>query len=406
MARKVTASLGSKGKKEPASAPAELVKLQFRIKQMVARLSSSVKHEDGKKVVPTVPLSAAAALIAIAILAFGPFFPVSSHVFLASNAHAESKLDTLIDPKLREWFDRLHKGAMPEGIAKTNGRIEATQIDVSAKYPGRLASVNANEGDEVTAGQEIARISSPETEAQLRSAQAHVLTAKQALAEAEALIAQRKSDLKYANDDVERGKPLVEKGYLTKQVFDQRVTKAEVAEAALHAAEAQREAAQSAIDSADAEVERIQAILVDLTLVSPRSGRVQYLIHRAGEVVDAGTRILTILDLSDVYMTIYLPAAQAGKLALGDEARMILDPFPQYVVPATVSFVATDAQFTPKSVETTEEREKLMFRVKLQVDPKVLGKYHTEVKTGVRGMGFVRTDSAVSWPDDLKVKLP
>jgi HlyD family secretion protein len=349
----------------------------------------------------------AAALIAIAILTFGIFTnPVSSDVLLASTAHAESKLDALIDPKLREWLDRLHKGAMPEGIAKTNGRIEATQIDVSAKYAGRLASVNVNEGDEVTAGQEIARISSPETEAQLRGAQAQELTAKQTLAEAEALIAQRKSDLEFANNDVERGKPLVEKGYMTKQVFDQRVTKAEVAEAALHAAEAQDEAAQSQIKNAQAEVERIEAILVDLTLMSPRSGRVQYLIHRAGEVVDAGTRILTILDLNDVYMTIYLPAAQAGKLAIGDEARMILDPFPQYVVPATVSFVATEAQFTPKSVETAEEREKLIFRVKLQVDPKVLGKYHTEVKTGVRGMGFVRTDTAVSWPEDLAVKLP
>jgi HlyD family secretion protein len=349
----------------------------------------------------------AAALIAIAILTFGTFpDSISSDVPQVSTAHAESKLDALIDPKIREWLDRLHKGAMPEGIAKTNGRIEATQIDVSAKYAGRLASVNVNEGDEVTAGQEVARISSPETEAQLRSAQAQELTAKQNLAEAEALIAERKSDLEFANNDVERGKPLVEKGYMTKQVFDQRVTKAEVAEAALHAAEAQREAAQSQITNAQAEVERIEAILVDLTLVSPRSGRVQYLIHRAGEVVDAGTRILTILDLNDVYMTIYLPAAQAGKLAIGDEARMILDPFPQYVVPATVSFVATDAQFTPKSVETAEEREKLIFRVKLQVDPKVLGKYHTEVKTGVRGMGFVRTDTAVSWPEDLAVKLP
>jgi HlyD family secretion protein len=360
----------------------------------------------GENTMPPVRLFATA-LIASAILTFGIFAdPLSSNGLLASTAHAESKLDALIDPKIREWLDRLHKGAMPEGIAKTNGRIEATQIDISAKYAGRLASVNVNEGDEVTAGQEVARISSPETEAQLRGAQAQELTAKQTLAEAEALIAQRKSDLEYANNDVERGKPLVEKGYMTKQVFDQRVTKAEVAEAALHAAEAQHEAAQSQIKNAQAEVERIEAILVDLTLVSPRSGRVQYLIHRAGEVVDAGTRILTILDLNDVYMTIYLPAAQAGRLALGDEARMILDPFPQYVVPATVSFVATEAQFTPKSVETAEEREKLIFRVKLQVDPKVLGKYHAEVKTGVRGMGFVRTDTAVSWPEDLAVKLP
>jgi HlyD family secretion protein len=105
-------------------------------------------------------------------------------------------------------------------------------------------------------------------------------------------------------------------------------------------------------------------------------------------------------------MTIYLPANQAGKLTLGDEARTILDAIPQFVFPATISFVATEAQFTPKSVETAEEREKLMFRVKLQGDAQVLDKYHRQVKTGVRGLGFVRTDLRVPWPAELAVKLP
>ena len=132
----------------------------------------------------------------------------------------------------------------------------------------------------------------------------------------------------------------------------------------------------------------------------------QYRLAHAGEVVSAGQRILTILDLNDVYMTIYLPAEQAGRLTIGDEARTILDPIPQYVLPNTVSFVATETQFTPKSVETTEEREKLMFRVKLQGDPAVLDKYHRVVKTGVRGLGFVRTDPKIPWPADLVVKLP
>jgi len=353
----------------------------------------------------------AAALVTMAISAVVIFVvPNSNGGTLGSAAHAEpagaaSKLKDARS-KAQELIDRLRHGAMPEGIEKSNGRIEATQIDVAAKYPGRLAEVTVQEGDEVTAGQVIARISSPEYEAQLRGARSQVLKAKQALAEAEALIAQRKSDQVFTQSDVERGRPLVEKGYLTRQVFDQRVAKADAAEAGLRAAEAQRDAAQSAIKTAESEVDRIDAILVDLTLVAPRSGRVQYLIHRAGEVINAGTRVVTILDLSDVYMTIYLPAAQAGQLALGDEARMILDPFPQYVVPATVSFVATDAQFTPKTVETAEERAKLMFRIKLQVDPKVLGQYHKQVKTGVRGTGFVRTSSAVPWSNDLTVKLP
>jgi HlyD family secretion protein len=133
---------------------------------------------------------------------------------------------------------------------------------------------------------------------------------------------------------------------------------------------------------------------------------VQYQIAHTGEVVAAGSRILTILDLNDVYMTIYLPAAQAGPLALGDDARIIIDPLPQFVVPSTISFVAADAQFTPKYVETTQERQKLMFRIKLQVDPKVLTTYQSQVKTGVRGTGFVRTNLAAAWPEDLAVRLP
>ncbi len=301
---------------------------------------------------------------------------------------------------------RLRGRDMPEGIVKSNGRIEATQVDVAAKYPGRLATMTVDEGDEVTAGQVVATISSPETEAQLRAAQAQVLKAKQALASAVALIAERKSDLDFTRTDYDRGKMLIEHGNIPQQVVDQRRNKFEAAEAAHVSANARRDEAESAIKAAEADVERLQSVLTDLVLVSPRSGRVQYRLARAGEVVAAGQRVLTILDLKDVYMTIYLPADQAGQLTLGDEARVIADPIPQYVIPATISFVATDAQFTPKSVETPEERQKLMFRVKLQGDPKVLDKYHRQVKTGVRGLGFVRTDPKIAWPEELVVKLP
>ncbi len=308
--------------------------------------------------------------------------------------------------RLKQLIDRLRGQKMPEGIAKSNGRIEATQVDVAAKYAGRIARLLVKEGDEVSAGQVVATISSPETEAQLRGAQAQVLRAKKSLAEAVALIAQRTSDLTFADADYNRGKELVGKGYLTKQIFDQRKAKADAAKAGLEAAKAQEEQAKFAVKSAEADVERLQAVLVDLVLRAPRDGRVQYRLAREGEVVGAGTRILTLLDLADVYMTIYLPAAQAGPLALNDDARIILDPIPQYVIPATISFVAAEAQFTPKSVETEEEREKLTFRIKLQIDPKILKKYHRRVKTGVRGMGFVRTEADAKWPPDLAVKLP
>ena len=209
---------------------------------------------------------------------------------------ARTAVETLIN--------RLRGRDMPEGIVKTNGRIEATQVDVAAKYSGRLATVTVDEGDEVTAGQVVATISSPETEAQLRAAQAQVLKAKQALAEAIALIAQRKSDLDFARTDYERGKaaacstgPSPSRRWISGATSSRRPRPRYVA------AKPQRDQAEAAIKAAEADVERLQSILVDLVLVSPRSGRVQYRLARAGEVVSAGQRVLTILDLKDVYMT-------------------------------------------------------------------------------------------------------
>jgi HlyD family secretion protein len=345
--------------------------------------------------------------VTASLIAWAP--GISDRGLLIVSAQAQSKQQNPLEKArtaVETLINRLRGRDMPEGIVKTNGRIEATQVDVAAKYAGRLATLTKDEGDEVTAGEVVATISSPETEAQLRAAQAEVIKAKQAMAEALALIDQRKSDLDFTKTDFERGKMLIEHGNIPQQMLDQRRNKFEAADAALIAANRKRDQAEAAIKAAEADVERLQSILVDLVLVSPRSGRVQYRLARAGEVVAAGQRVLTVLDLKDVYMTIYLPANVAGQLTLGDEARVILDPIPQYVMPAIISFVATEAQFTPKSVETPEEREKLMFRVKLQGEPAVLDKYHRQVKTGVRGLGFVRTDPKIAWPDELAVKLP
>jgi HlyD family secretion protein len=311
---------------------------------------------------------------------------------------ARTAVETLIN--------RLRGRDMPAGIEKANGNIEAAQVDVAAKYSGRLATLTVDEGDEVTAGQVVATISSPDTEAELRNAEAQVLKAKKSLAEAMANIAQRKSDLVFVRTDYDRGKMLIKDAYISQQMLDSRRNKFETAEAAYVAANAQRDEAEAAIKAAQADVERLQSILVDLVLVSPRSGRVQYRLARTGELVAAHQRILSILDLKDVYLSIYLPWNVAGKLSLGDEARVIADPIPQYVIPATISYVATNPQFTPKSVETAEERQKMIFRVKLQGDPAVLDKYYRFVKTGIRGLGFVRTNPKIPWPDELAVKLP
>ncbi len=312
-------------------------------------------------------------------------------------AHAQGFVKNLIA--------RLRGETLPAGIVKSNGRIEATQVDVSSKYAGRLAEVTVEEGSSVSQGQVIAKISSPEYEAQLRAAQASVQSAKDALVAAEAEIASRQSALEFAKSDFQRGQELMKTGFITKQVFEQRKRNYDSAVATWRASRRRgiRHSPRSRIPKRRSSGSN--SIIHDLTLVSPRNGRVQYQLARAGEVVAAGAPIVTILDLTDVYMTIFLPAADAGRVTIGDEARIVLDPIPDRIIPASVSFVAADAQFTPKTVETKDERAKLMFRLKLKIDPVVLQAFYTRVKTGIRGMGFVRTKADVAWPANLQVNV-
>src|SRR6516225_1916071 len=270
---------------------------------------------------------------------------------------------------LRKLIARLRGQKLPAGVVKAEGRLEATQVDVSSKYPGRLAEISVEEGSEVVQGQVIARVSSPEFEAQLRAAQSDLQTAKDGLASAQAEIASRQAALEFAKSDFERGQELMKTGFITKQLFQERQRNYEAADAAVKNMTAQRDEAQKSIEVAKAKLQEIQAMIADLTLVSPRNGEVQYKLKRAGETVAAGEAIVTVLDLTDIYMIVFLHAADAGRLVMGDEARVILDAVPEYVIPARVSFIASDSQFTPKTVETEDERKKLMFRVNLRIDP-------------------------------------
>lgn len=302
------------------------------------------------------------------------------------------------------WQQRL--GALPDGFAKANGRLESEQVEIATKYAGRIALVLAREGEMVDAEQVVARMDTAELEAQLRAAEARLRRAEHEQTQAEHIISQRDSERTFARQELERTTALVKKGWSTREKLDQRQSEMRTAQAAYETAIASLNAAKAMIVAEQAEMARIQEQIDDSTLLAPRRGRIQYKLAQPGEVLAAGGRVLTLLDLSEVYMTIFVPARVAGPLALGDEARVILDPLPGYVFPANVTFVATEAQFTPKTVETEEEREKLMFRVKLTIDPELRTKYEQQVKTGIRGVGFVRMDRKTAWPENLTVKLP
>lgn len=327
-----------------------------------------------------------------------------------------------------------NSSSLPEGFAQSNGRIEATEIDIATKTAGRIDTILVKEGDFVQQGQELARMDTRalqeqlhEVQAQLRQAISAVATAESGLVQrkseklaAQAVVRQREAELDAAQKRLNRSRVLVKTKAVSQQQVDDDTAQMQGAKAALEASKAQVAASTAAIDSAQAGIvqaknrveaatateRRITADLEDSILKAPRNGRIQYRVAEPGEVLGTGGRVLNMVDLSDVYMTFFLPTEQAGKVALGSEVHIILDAAPNIVIPAKTSFVASVAQFTPKTVETQNERLKLMFRVRARISPELLEKHLEYVKTGLPGKAYVRLDAQAAWPTDLEVRLP
>jgi HlyD family secretion protein len=332
----------------------------------------------------------------------------------------------------------LWRTLQPEGFGDAfvsgNGRIEATEINVAAKLGGRVEEIYVREGEFVKARQPLAKMQVATLEAQRDEARAmhqqavtSVATAKAQLAmrrsevaAAQAAVVEAESSLDAAQRRLARSEMLAKEGASSVQELDDDRARVRAAQAALAAAKARVVAAQSAVEAANtqvvgaeaavvaaaATVARIEADIEDSVLSSPRDGRVQYRIAQPGEVLGAGSPILNLVDVGDVYMTFFLPETVVGRVALGSEVRIILDAAPEYVIPAKVSFVADTAQFTPKTVETASERQKLMFRVRAHIDRDLLQKHLTQVKTGLPGVAWLKLDSETPWPERLAIKTP
>lgn len=311
-----------------------------------------------------------------------------------------------------------------------NGRIEATEINIAAKLAGRIEEVVVDEGDFVTKGQVLAMMQTNVLEAELAQAKAKLNQAitteasakamiEVRIAEKEALkadVLQRQVNVDGAKKRYDRLAVLVKASATSEQQYEDAETLLHASEAQLASAQASVKQAEAAVDSAraeangasagikaaEADIQRIQADINDSKLVSPRQGRIQYRIAEPGEVLSAGGRVLNLVDLTDVYMTFFLPEEIAGKVKIGAEVRLVLDALPDIPIPAQVSFVASVAQFTPKTVETQKERQKLMFRVKARIDPKLLKAYVEYVKTGIPGVAWVKIAPDAKWPKELE----
>ena len=330
-------------------------------------------------------------------------------------------------------WSELRPQGLGDAFTSGNGRIEATEIDVATKTPGRVLEITVDEGDFVQPGQVLARMDTEVLDAQLNQARAQVrqaenaiLTAQAMVAQresekttAEAVVAQRRAELTAAQKRYQRTETLVARNAMPRQQLDDDLASMQSLQAALAAARAQvlsTEAgiaaaksqvieAESAVEAARASVARLQADIRDSELKTDRVARVQYRVAQPGEVLGAGGKLLNLVDLADVYMTFFLPERQAGRVAMGSEARLVIDAAPQYVIPARITYVASVAQFTPKTVETESEREKLMFRVKARIDPELLKKHMEQVKTGLPGVAYLKLDADAEWPAHLQINV-
>lgn len=305
----------------------------------------------------------------------------------------------------RVW-QREPQSVLVDGIESGNGRLEAREYDIATRIAGRLADLTITEGDEVRAGQIVGRIDTAELVAQLEEAQAQRRQAAAAAESASVMVRQRESERALAQLELGRADRLHKLLAVSTEQLDRARTSDVAASVAVRAARAQVTAAQATMEASAATVRRIQTYLDEAELRAPVDGRVLYRLAEPGEVLAVGGRVATVLDLSDVFITVFLPTDQVGRLPVGAEARVVLDAADAYVFPARVSFVSPEAQFTPKEVETRSERDKLMFRVKVQIDRELLRRYSSRVKPGMPGLAYVRTRTETAWPAPLAVKLP
>ncbi|MGH1570389.1 HlyD family secretion protein [Methylobacterium sp. P31] len=360
------------------------------------------------------------------------------------------------------WWWNAHRPLLPPGFAFGNGRLEANVIDIDTKFAGRIARLLVEEGDMVRAGQVVAVMDTrglgaqlSQAEAQIRQAQngvqeaertfaqqqaqvlatqAAVSQAERVVEEAKANVQQQQSHVKLTQQELSRSTYLTSRGYATAEQLDMRRQAADEATAALSAAEARLGAGQHALEVARQNADAAQAAqeaaaarvgaarhaleavrqsaayirvnIADNSLIAPRDGPIEYRVANVGEVLGAGGKVFTMLDASDVRMDVYLPTSEAGRVRIGAEARIVLDAYPRHVIPARVVFVSSQAQFTPKAVETRDERDKLMFRIRVRIDPQRLRGRETLIRSGLPGIAYIRTDETAAWPASLLPSPP
>lgn len=331
---------------------------------------------------------------------------------------------------------------LEEGLIQANGRIEGTPVTIASKYPGRVLQLPFKEGDEITAGQVAARISDEEVQAKLKQAQAalaaleakkqagqsgvdllektvpiRIEVAEAMVKQAQAYLAKAQAAEKQARTDAERFKSLAEGGTVEQRRAEEADLRWLLAKNDLAAAQtgvsaalsqalqarlgneevsAKKEellALEAQIKQAQAACDEIQCVIDSLEIRAPASGVVTEKLVQSGEVVAPGTPLLEVVNMDELYLKVYVAEKELGKLRRGLPARIHVDAYPDRYYEATVVHIASQAEFTPKEVQTPQERVKLVYAVKLALDKNP----EHQLTPGMPADAIIRWNSGVSW---------
>ena len=291
-------------------------------------------------------------------------------------------LFALIAIAIGSWWAYTHYvkvEPLPDGLAQANGRIEGDMVSVSSKYPGRIASISVEEGDSVTAGDVLVELEAGEIDAKVRQAEQ---AAEAVRHEVEAVSSQGEQTQR----DAERYDELYAEGTATQR-------EAEQARLADTVAQEKRTAAEAQLNQAEAVYDESRVAQEELTLTAPSDGVVTNRLHEPGVVIAAGSPVLTLIDLDKLHLKVYVAENLIGQLRLGLPAKIYSDAFPDEPYDATVSYISSRAEFTPKEVQTPDERVKLVYAVKLAVTDNA----EHRLTPGIPADAVIRWDEAVEW---------
>jgi HlyD family secretion protein len=282
-----------------------------------------------------------------------------------------------------------HPGA-DAGVIAASGHVEATEVRLSAKVPGRLLSFALHEGDLVKAGQELARIDT--TDLALALGQAHAErdqaaaelrlrlsgARKEDVDELSAQVAGVEAELAGAERDLGRMQALFDKGSGTTKARDDASTRRDMSASRLLAMREalarmkagfrseEKDAARARVAALEARIAQLDQQVRDATLVSPVDGVVTEKISEVGELLAAGAGLCVVTDLKDAWLTVYVGEPDLARIALGQQADVVTDS--GQTRKGRITFIASQAEFTPKNVQTRDERVKLVYKLKVGLD--------------------------------------